>query len=116
MAPARRRPTLASKGMERRRLVRRGGLALIVLLCALGGAWVAPRITGPAVHATSVADVQLQLRVSPPSQRGVSLYVPLADWGLRAAVFDAPVQVRAEPRRINRVGVVRVVSTGGRDA
>jgi predicted phosphodiesterase len=99
--------------MSRRR---RAGLALIAAVCGLAGAWAAPRVVGPGTYGTTVAEVQLRLAVSTPGQRGMNLYVPLADWGLRAEVFDAPVRVGLEPRRINRVGVVGIVSSGGRGA
>ena len=65
------------------------------------------------MYATDVADVELRFALASPSQRGVNLYVPLADWGLRAQVVDAPVQILAEPRRINRRGVVALVAGSG---
>ncbi len=98
-----------------RRLRRRWDV-LVLFVCAVAGAWAGPRVAGPATYATAVADVQIRVGATAPSRRGVSLYVPLADWGLRARVVSAPVWVRIEPRRINRVGVARTVSTGGRDA
>ena len=91
--------------------LRRPLLALVAVACVLAGAWAAPRLAGPATYATAVADIQLRYGVTKPSRRGVDLYVPLADWGLRAAVTGAPVRVRVEPRRIDRAGVVRTVTT-----
>jgi hypothetical protein len=93
--------------------LRRLGLAAIVVVFALAGAWAAPRIVGPGTYRTTVADVQLRVGVSTPADRGLNLYVPLADWGLRSRVIGAPVRVSAEPRRINRDGVVRIVTAGG---
>ncbi len=90
--------------------LRTPALILTVVVCALAGAWTGPRLAGPGVYATTVADVQLRFGVTTPGRRGLDLYVPLADWGLRSAVTGAPVRVRAEPRRINRPGVVRTVS------
>src|SRR3954451_19077250 len=84
----------------------------MAVLCALTGAWAGPRLAGPATYSTAVADVQLRYGVTTPAHRGIELYVPLADWGLRAAVTGAPVRVRAEPRRIDRAGVVRTVTEG----
>ncbi len=107
----------AARTPARRRLaVRRAALVLVALLCPLAGAWIAPRAADPGLYETAVADVRIDVSMSVPSRRGVNLYVPLADWGLRSAVVDAPVRVRVEPRRINRVGVVRIVSDGGRGA
>lgn len=85
-------------------------LTALLAVCALAGAWTAPRVVGPATYSTDVADLRLQVGVSPPAERGVNLYVPLADWGLRAPVVDAPLKVGVEPRRINRIGVVRAVT------
>src|SRR4051812_34852375 len=82
----------------------------MAVLCALTGAWAGPRLAGPATYSTAVADVQLRYGITTPAHRGVDVYVPLADWGLRAAVTGAPVRVRVEPRRINRAGVVRTVT------
>jgi predicted phosphodiesterase len=93
--------------------LRRLGLAAILIVCTFACAWAAPRVLGPRTYATSVADVQLELGLSSPSRRGLDLYVPLADWGLRARLVGAPVRVQAEPRRINRPGVVGIVADGG---
>ena len=92
---------------------RRALLGLVVAVCALAGAWAAPRLVGPASYVTDVATLRLQLAVSPPSERGVSLFVPIADWGLRAPVVGAPVKVSVEPRAIDRDGVARAVSGSG---
>lgn len=99
--------------VARRRLTRRALLAAICIASALAGAWAAPRLTGPALYPTDVADVEIRFALASPSHRGVNLYVPLADWGLRAQVVDAPVQVLAEPRRIDRRGVVALAAGGG---
>ena len=82
----------------RRRIV----LSLIVVVCALAGAWAAPRLAGPVTYGTDLAALRFQLAVSAPAGRGVSLFVPVADWGLRAPVFGAPVRVSIEPRAIDR--------------
>jgi predicted phosphodiesterase len=90
--------------------LRRPLLVLVAVLWSLAGAWAGPRLAGPATYSTAVGDVQLRYGVTTPAHRGVDVYVPLADWGLRAAVTDAPVRVRAEPRRLDRAGVVRTVT------
>jgi predicted phosphodiesterase len=95
-------------------LRRRSLITAVVVVCALIGSWVVPRAVGPGTYTTSAADVQIRYSLSTPSRRGVTVYVPLADWGLRAEVFGAPLGVRLEPRRINRAGVVGLV-TGGRE-
>lgn len=90
-------------------------LGLIVAVCALSGAWAAPRVAGPVTYDTDVAAVRFQLAVSAPAQRGVSLFVPIANWGLRAPVIGAPVKLSVEPRAVDRDAVARAV-TGGGDA
>ena len=92
---------------------RRAAAVALVVACALAGAWVTPRAVGPGTYATSAAEIEIRYAPSSPSRRGVAVYVPLADWGLRAAVFSAPLRISVEPRRVNRAGVVRLV-TGGR--
>jgi len=88
-------------------------LSLVVVVCALAGAWAAPRLAGPASYETDVGSLRFQLAVSEPAERGLSLFVPIANWGLRAPVIDAPVKVSVEPRAINRAGVARAVTGGG---
>src|SRR5687768_18342678 len=95
------------------RVRRRAVLSLLVIVCALAGAWAAPRLAGPASYQTDVASLRFQLAISTPSERGVSLYVPIANWGLRAPVFAAPMQVSIEPRAVDRDGVARAVTGNG---
>jgi hypothetical protein len=95
----------------RRRII----LGVIVAVCALAGAWAAPRVAGPVTYDTDVAAVRFQLAVSSPGERGVSLFVPIANWGLRAPVIGAPVKLSVEPRAVDRDAVARAV-TGGGDA
>jgi predicted phosphodiesterase len=89
---------------------RRLALGLVLVVCVAVGMWGAPRLSGPRVYTTAVADVQLRLGFSAPGKRGLDFYVPLANWGLRARLVDAPLRVRAEPRRINRAGVAELVT------
>lgn len=87
-------------------------LVLAVAVLAAGGVWAALRVAGPATYTTELGDIQLQVSPAWPRDRGVNLYVPLADWGLRAPIIGAPVAVSAEPRRIDRDGVVQAVTAG----
>ncbi len=93
---------------------RRVAAAVLIVACALLGGWMLPRAVGPATYETAAADVQIRYSLSSPARRGIDLYVPLADWGLRARVFAAPLRVRVEPRRLDRSGLVRL-ATGGQD-
>ena len=92
---------------------RRTLLSLLVVVCALAGAWAAPRLAGPASYETDVATLRFQLGVHVPAERGVSLFVPIANWGLRAPVFGAPVKLSVEPRAIDRAGVARAITGNG---
>jgi len=92
---------------------RRFLLGLLVAVCALFGAWAAPRLAGPVTYGTDVGALRFQLAASAPGERGVSLFVPVADWGLRAPVIGAPVKLSVEPRAVDRDAVARAVSGGG---
>lgn len=95
--------------------LRRLLLASVVLAAAVAGAWTGVRVAGPATYATELGDVRVGAGVSAPGRRGIEVYVPLADWGLRARVTSAPVRLRLEPRRLDRAGLVRSVTGGGRE-
>jgi hypothetical protein len=92
-------------------------LVLITVLaaCTIGGGWAALRIAGPTTTTTVVGDVRIEAGPASRTHRGVELYVPLADWGLRARVTKAPLLVTLEPRRLDRSGLVDVVSERGSD-
>ena len=92
---------------------RRVLLGLIVVVCALAGAWAGPRLAGPVTYETDLATLRFQAAVSAPAQRGLSFFVPVANWGLRAHVFGAPLKVSVEPRAINRAAVARAVTGSG---
>lgn len=93
--------------------IRRAALAVVLAACTLAGAWIGLRVAGPATYSSQLGNVQLGLELSRPSRRGIELYVPLADWGLRAPVTGAPIRVAVEPRRIDRTGLVDTVTGGG---
>jgi predicted phosphodiesterase len=94
--------------------LRPAALVAALVLCTAAGAWAAPRVAGPATYETTVATMQMRVAFSSPSLRGVDLYVPLADWGMRARLIGAPLRVRVEPRRINRLATVELVGAPGR--
>ena len=47
------------------------------------------------------------------ARRPVDAYVPLADWGVRRRAFDAPLELRAEIRSIQREAVLRAATGEG---
>jgi hypothetical protein len=69
-------------------------------------------LAGSATHDTALGEVAIELSPSLPGR--VDLYIPLADWGVRARAIDAPLELAAEPRTLNRQALVRVVD-GDRD-
>ena len=74
------------------------GLIALVSLCA--GALLAP----PQVTKTPLGDIRFQ--VQPALWGGGSLYVPVADWGLRWRLHHAPFVVRSELRSVDRDGLL----------
>lgn len=76
-----------------------------VLAIALGGVLVGMRLAGSDTYETALGDVRLE--VEPHWGGQVDAYVPIADWGLRAAAFHSPVRLRAEVRSLNRRTVLR---------
>jgi hypothetical protein len=77
-------------------------------LVALAGIGLGLRIAGPSTYSTPLGDIRVQVQ---PDLRGhLDAYVPLADWGLRARAFDAPLEVRGEIRSIERDNVLRAAT------
>jgi predicted phosphodiesterase len=83
---------------------------MLCVVCGLLGGWLGSQLTGPSTHTTTLGEISVKVEISSPASRGLDLYVPLADWGLRASVFSAPVRVQLEPRRVDRDALVGVVA------
>lgn len=90
------------------RRLRPAGLVLGVLVLACAGLWLGLRVAGPATYETPLGS--LRVDVAPDTAGRVDAYVPLADWGLRARAFDAPLQIRAEVRSIKRDSVLKAAT------
>jgi hypothetical protein len=88
-----------------RRVIRPALVALAVVALAALGTWVGLRVAGTKERATPIGNVAV--RVAPSWGGGVDGYVPLADWGLRARAFTAPVTLHAEARTIDRQGAIK---------
>jgi predicted phosphodiesterase len=97
----------ASRPRGRRR-ARRAGLALVVLALALGGVWLGLRVASPGEYETELGRVSV--RVTPAAHGQVEAFVPLANWGVRARAFDAPMKLHLEPRTVNRDVVLRAAA------
>jgi len=71
---------------------------------AIGGLWLGLRLSTAATYGSALGTASFQLE---PSSRGtVEVFVPLADWGLRAHAFSAPLALHVEPRVLNRQALV----------
>jgi hypothetical protein len=81
------------------------GLALLAAAVAVVGAALGLRLAGPVASETEIGRVSLD--VEPALHGGATAFVPLADWGFSADAFDAPFEIRAELRSLERPAVLR---------
>ncbi|MEA2288235.1 MAG: hypothetical protein QOD55_232, partial [Solirubrobacteraceae bacterium] len=81
------------------------GAAVLVLALALGGVTLGLRIASPGEYDTELG--RISVRVTPATHGQVEAYVPLADWGVRARAFSAPMKLHVEPRTVERDVVLR---------
>jgi predicted phosphodiesterase len=85
--------------------------ALPLVVLALAGALLGLRLAGPLERDTRLGTVSL--RVSPSWHGSVEAFIPIADWGVRAHAFRAPVRLHVEPRRADRQAVIAAASGEG---
>jgi predicted phosphodiesterase len=78
---------------------------LLVALVAVAGLLLGLRLAGPTERDTALGVVSL--RVSPSLDGKVDAFIPLANWGIRADAFRAPLVIHVEPRTIDRQAVIR---------
>jgi predicted phosphodiesterase len=88
-------------------------LALLATAVALAGAVLGLRVAGAHSYDTELGSVSV--RASPSWHGRVDAYVPIANWGVRANVFKAPLELHVEPRQVDRQRLLEAAS-GGRDA
>ena len=88
-----------------RRHARPALLTAVVVVLAAAGTWTGLRVAGSKERTTPLGTVDV--RVSTSWSGAVDAYVPLADWGLRAPAFDAPLTLHAEARTVDRRGALR---------
>lgn len=82
------------------------------LLVGVGGPLLGLRLAGSANRDTALGEVAIE--VSPALPGRVDFYIPLADWGVRARAIDAPLELAAEPRTLDREALIRAAD-GDRD-
>lgn len=84
---------------------------LLAGLLAVGGMVLGLRLAGPLERDTALGTASL--RVAPALEGTVDAFIPLANWGIRAEPFRAPLVIHVEPRTIDRQAVIRA-SSGNR--
>jgi predicted phosphodiesterase len=81
---------------------------VLVAALALGGSVLGLRLAGPVTRDTALGSVSV--RVEPSWEGRVDAFIPLANWGVRAAAFSGPVELHVEPRSIDRDALVRAAA------
>lgn len=76
----------------------------VAMLVALVSLFLGSLLAPPQNEETPLGDIRFQ--VEPAIWGGGSLYVPVADWGLRWRLHEAPFVVRSEIRSVNREGLL----------
>lgn len=82
---------------------------MLAATLAVSGLLLGLRVAGPTERDTQLGTVSL--RVAPGLNGTVDAFIPLANWGVRAEPFSAPLVVHVEPRTIDRQAVIR--ASGG---
>jgi hypothetical protein len=78
------------------------------LLLAVGGIWLGLRVSTPGTYPSALGSASFQLRTA--THGDVEVFIPLADWGLRAHAFSAPLTLHVEPRVLNRQALIAAAS------
>ena len=89
-------------------MARRAAVPLLALAIVVAGTLLGLRLAGPVSKDTELGRVSYELAPSIPG--GVEAYVPVADWGLRAAAFSGPFELRLELRTIERASLLEAAS------
>jgi predicted phosphodiesterase len=83
--------------------------ALVVL--AIAGILLGLRASGHTTRHTSIGTISITIG---PSLHGqVDAFIPIADWGVRAHAFQAPLKVHVEPRAVERGAVISAAGGNG---
>lgn len=94
------------------KLARRLAVAAACVAVALAGCALGTRVAGESVHETALGDVALSTEPSLPGR--VDVFIPLANWGIRARAFDAPIEIEVVARSAERAALLR--AAGGERA
>jgi predicted phosphodiesterase len=82
-----------------------------VLALAIGGILLGLRAAGHTTRSTAIGTVEFT--ISPAIHGQVDAFIPIADWGVRAHAFRAPLKVHVEPRAVKRGAVISAASGNG---
>jgi predicted phosphodiesterase len=82
----------------------------VVAVLAVGGCLLGLRLAGPSVRQTALGTVSLRVDAAWHGQ--VDAFIPIANWGVRADAFSAPLRLHVEPRGIDREALL---ATAGGD-
>ncbi len=82
--------------------------AAAVLALAVAGGVLGLRLA--RAETTETALGVISVRVDPAWHGEVDAFIPVADWGVRADVFSAPLAIHVEPRSVDREALIRAAS------
>ena len=78
---------------------------------ALGGILLGLRASGHTTRDTAIGS--LSVTISPSIHGQVDAFIPIADWGVRAHAFRAPLLIHVEPRSVERGAVISAAGGNG---
>lgn len=81
---------------------------LLLLLLLLVSFPLGARLAG--WHTAETGAGSVAMRVTPDLPGGGSVYVPVADWGVRFQLFKSPLLLQAEPRTLDRQGALEIAA------
>jgi hypothetical protein len=77
-------------------------------MLAVGGIWLGLRLSTPGTYSSALGSASFEVRTA--THGDVEVFIPLADWGLRAHAFSAPLVLHVEPRVLNRQALIAAAS------
>jgi predicted phosphodiesterase len=91
--------------------LRGAGIVAAMLALALAGIVLGLRASGRTTRSTAIGTVSVGIAPSVHGQ--VDAFIPIADWGVRAHAFRAPLRIHVEPRSVERGAVVSAATGNG---
>jgi predicted phosphodiesterase len=93
---------------RKRRLLTSAAVAVAALAIAIAGLALGSRLAGPVERPTALGGVRVE--ATPAWHGHVDAFIPLANWGVRADAFSAPVRLAVEPRALDRPALLKAVA------